>query len=370
MLHRYCTLKNGKLHKKAKIFTRDEHGIDIKNIDFHAIKIIDRLNSYGFKAYIVGGAIRDLLLGRKPKDFDIATDAFPQKIRKLFRNSRIIGRRFRLVHIYFKKNKIIEVSTFRSEKSSPNVNHYGSVAEDAYRRDFSVNALYYCPKNEHLIDYIDGYKDIKNRVLRVLGNAKESFIEDPVRMIRAIKYAAILDFNFQKAVAKNIKKLGNELNHCSKERLTEEFYKILKSGHSADIFKLADDYKILKVLLPSLSEYIRTDKPEIDSLVKRFEELDIRVNKSVNIERSDMLATICMDFAKDNPEWKYSPAYQIQQFLKDMLEPLVPSNKDLKNTAHVIQHLLRQKRKKNKKDSQHKYQRVLMRKSKVSTFSE
>ncbi len=370
MLHRYCTSKKGKLHRKAKIFTNDEHKINIKDIDFHAVKIINHLNDYGFKAYIVGGAVRDLLLGRKPKDFDIATDAFPQKIRKLFRNSRIIGRRFKLVHIYFRKNKIIEVSTFRSEKSSPNVNHYGSLGEDAFRRDFSANALYYCPRNEHLIDYVDGFKDIQNKTLRILGNAKESFVEDPVRMLRAIKYASILGFNFQRSIEKNLKKCRYELHRCSKERLTEEFYKILKSGHSVDILKNAYDYKIFEVLLPSFKEYFGNSESEIAPLIQRLKELDNEVNSSPLIQRSDMLAIICMDFAKDNPEWKYGPLYPIQQFLRNILNPLVPSNKDLISTAHTIQRALRYKRKKQKKVAKQNYQRVLMRKSKVSTFSE
>ena len=369
LLHRYCTSKKGKLYRKAKIFTRDEHKIDINDIDFHAVKIINHLNDSGFKAYIVGGAIRDLLVGRKPKDFDIATDAFPQKIRRLFRNSRIIGRRFRLVHIYFRKNKIIEVSTFRSEKSSPNINHYGSLSEDAFRRDFSANALYYCPINEHVIDYVDGFKDIKNKTLRILGNSKESFLEDPVRMIRAIKYASILRFTFQSSTIKSIKKYRNELHRCSKERLTEEFYKILKSGHSVDILKTAYEYKIFEVLLPSFEEYFKNNDTENNPLITRLKELDAKVNSSSDIERSEMLAIICMDFAKDNPEWKHSELYPIQQFLRNVLSPLVPSNKDLKITAHVLQKSLKQKRKYNKSKKKN-YQRVLIRKSKVSTFSE
>ena len=155
MLIRYGTDKNGKPVKKAIVYTKEEHGIPKNKIDFDAIQIIDRLRDSGFHAYIVGGAVRDLIVGNTPKDFDIVTDATPSKIKRLFRNSRIIGRRFRIVHVIF-GTKIFEVSTFRSICEGSVGNDFGTIDEDVQRRDFTINALYYDPILEQVIDYVEG----------------------------------------------------------------------------------------------------------------------------------------------------------------------------------------------------------------------
>src|SRR5574344_1085961 len=187
MLIRYGTDGNGKLIKKANVYTSQEHLISNTNIDPDALQIIHRLRDAGFTAYIVGGAVRDLIVGNKPKDFDIVTDATPSKIKRIFRNSRIIGRRFRLVHIFFGQ-KIFEVSTFRSIIDGSVGNLFGTMDEDVMRRDFTLNALYYDPIKEQVIDYTGGVEDIKKGIVRPVIPMDKIFVEDPVRMLRAVKY--------------------------------------------------------------------------------------------------------------------------------------------------------------------------------------
>ncbi|MDA3823865.1 MAG: hypothetical protein PF450_14810, partial [Bacteroidales bacterium] len=186
---RYTKNKRGKLIKQAEIYSAHEHSIDPALVDVDAVKVTRRLQAHGFDAYIVGGAVRDLLVGKQPKDFDIATSAYPSQIKKIFRNSRIIGRRFRLVHLYFANNKILELATFRSLESGNHNNVYGTIEEDVQRRDFTINALFYNPNNGEILDFIGGMKDIKKGMLRCVIPLKRTFKEDPVRMLRAIKYS-------------------------------------------------------------------------------------------------------------------------------------------------------------------------------------
>lgn len=343
MLHRYSTLSdNNKLVRKAKIYVKEEHKIKPEQIDADARWIIDRLTACGFKAYIVGGAVRDLLVGRQPKDFDVATDAFPRQIRRIFKRSRIIGRRFRLVHVYFGKEKIIEVSTFRSKDSIEINNHYGTMGEDAFRRDFSLNALYYCPKQEYLIDYVDGFKDIKKKKLKVLNKPQVSFIEDPVRMIRAIKYAAMCGINLDSSLKKIIKKLKNHINDCSKERLTEEFYKILFSGNSYTIFKSAYELKILEALIPNFIGLYEAQDKKISHFYRLLEALDKRILAGEDLSRGDALTAISKDIVGDQAEWRKLELEPMQKELRNLFLPLIPANKDLLTiTLKLYKHLRR-----------------------------
>ena len=202
MLTRYTTDKNGKLVKQADVYQASEHNINKDNIDRDAIAVIEKLNRRGFQAYIVGGAVRDLMSGRKPKDFDITTDARPEEVRRIFRNSRVIGKRFKLVHIYF-GSTIFEVATFRSLKSADDNNDYGVIEEDVQRRDFTINALYYAPSENIVIDYIGGVKDLRNRKLNSIISLDTTFREDPVRMLRAIKYSNISKLKIPFKLSKN-----------------------------------------------------------------------------------------------------------------------------------------------------------------------
>ncbi len=263
-----------------RTISSDEHNIKKELIDTHAIRIIQRLNSYGYQGYIVGGAVRDLICGREPKDFDIITDATPNQIRRIFRNSRIIGRRFKLVHIFF-NDLIFETATFRTAPEVENDetmlrrdNEYGTIEDDVIRRDFSFNALYYDPLNEAVLDYVDGFNHIKDKVVKTLKNEKISFTEDPVRMLRVLKYSTLLDFQMSKETANNIKKYGKEISKCSKSRLYEEYNKIFRSGNTAKILEILFESKLLKYLMPFLyKELSGKNKSDILEAVRKLDEL-------------------------------------------------------------------------------------------------
>ncbi|MCL4146582.1 UNVERIFIED_CONTAM: hypothetical protein GTU68_060823 [Idotea baltica] len=225
-----------------------------------------RLNRNGFKGYLVGGAIRDILLGKQPKDFDLATDATPKEIKNLFRNSRIIGKRFKLVHIYFKNNKIIEVATFRDyedESNSneddipdllPTDNNYGDEESDALRRDLTINALFYSIENFSIIDYVGGVEDLNNRVAKILGNPLTSLIEDPVRMLRVVRHAARAGFEIDSKTIEAINEHRELIMECPDMRIYEELKKDLLSGYSLPTLRLFQTHGLLKFILPEIDE--------------------------------------------------------------------------------------------------------------------
>ena len=259
MLFRYGTDSHGRLIKKAVVYTQNEHSISIKNIDPDALQIINRLRDAGYAAYIVGGAVRDLIVGNKPKDFDIVTDATPSKIKKIFRNSRIIGRRFRLVHVVF-GSKIFEVSTFRSNAEGSVGNVFGTIEEDVQRRDFTMNALYYDPVQQQVIDYVGGMRDIKKHILRPVIALDRIFVEDPVRMLRAIKYSATTHAKMSHQLRHKIRNSANLLGQVSPSRLTEELLKILNSSCIYEIVQEALDTDLYIYLQPSAACLIYDSK--------------------------------------------------------------------------------------------------------------
>jgi poly(A) polymerase len=232
MLIRYGKEQNGKLKKKAVVYTYDEHKISIADVDNNALFITGRLRANGYESYIVGGAVRDLILGKKPKDFDIVTNATPARIKQIFRHSRIIGRRFRLVHVSF-GSRIFEVATFRSLKDGHTCNTYGTIEEDVLRRDFTFNALFFDPGRQIVVDYVNGMNDIKKRRLQPIIPAEHIFKDDPVRMIRAVKYAAAGGFSVPRQLERRIKKEAPLLSEISSSRLTEEMSKIIRSPAAA-----------------------------------------------------------------------------------------------------------------------------------------
>lgn len=283
---------------KPRIIEKEEHKIDLQNISKNALWVVERLKTAGYEAYIVGGAIRDLLTGREPKDFDVVTDATPSQVRRIFRNSRIIGRRFRLVHIYF-SDMIIETSTFRADPSEARDeimiwrdNEYGTIDDDVTHRDFSFNALYYDPINEVILDYVSGYEDIRSGTIKTLKKESISFLEDPVRMLRAVKYSTLLGFTLPEEMIRYIKKYAKEIAKCSKNRLYEEINKILKSAKAAAIFEMLYECKLLKYLVPFL-----------------YKELDGKF-------RAQILSNIKMvdDLPKDKEKFEYEIYWAMAMF--------------------------------------------------------
>lgn len=244
---------------------RDEHRVSRKDINHTALKVLYRLQNAGYEGYLVGGCVRDLQLGLKPKDFDVATDATPEQVRKLFSNSRLIGRRFRIVHVTFGR-EIIEVTTFRGRTDDNNDNHlqkqsdeglllrdnvYGSLEEDAERRDFTVNALYYTPKDFTLKAYGSGMNDLENKVLRIIGDPETRYREDPVRMMRAVRFAAKLGFSIEPRTGDLIPELAPLLSNVAAARLFDEVIKMLMSGQGLATWRLMREYNLVEPLLPA-----------------------------------------------------------------------------------------------------------------------
>ena len=270
---RYFRNTKGGLQAKARVYDNTEHNIDPSLVDRDASAIVKRLVSHGFTAYIVGGAVRDLLLGKRPKDFDIVTDALPNRIRKIFSNSRIIGRRFKLVHIYA-NHKIFEVSTFRSLSTGTIGNEYGTIDEDVLRRDFTINALYYDPLTFELLDFLGGLEDLRANRLKAIIPLEKIFREDPVRMIRGVKYAAVNNFSLSFSLRFAIHRDAVLLKEVSSSRLAEEFYKIIASGKSAVIIQWLDRYKLLQHFLPEVSNSLRSSKDFRETFFQHLESLD------------------------------------------------------------------------------------------------
>ena len=349
MLFRYGTSENGKIEKKAHIYTQEEHGIDVRRVDPDALWVVRRLRGARFHAYIVGGAVRDLLVGRTPKDFDIATDAHPMQIKRLFRSARVIGRRFRLVHVYCAREKYIEVSTFRSRVEAATGdqpihqdanNFFGTMEEDSQRRDFTINALYYCPIDRQIIDYVGAYPDLRHRRLKTLGRAETSFAEDPVRMIRAVKYASLLGFPFPLLMGGLVRRMRESILSCSRERVTEEVFKILTSGAAAEILELAHRLRLFEIIFPAHAMRLRGSGGRLadSSLGTRLKELDAKCAAGTTLERGDMFGFLFSDLALEHKELldDPEPELQVQRFIREASAPLFPSKKDLASASEAI----------------------------------
>ena len=289
--------------KKAEepaVVGRDQHRIGREDINPRAAQIVRRLRENGHEAHIVGGAVRDLLLGVHPKDFDIATSAHPSQIRRLFRNSRIIGRRFRLVHVYFHKKgrhpEILEVSTFRTQGASNAVdedgrivedNVYGDAKDDARRRDFTVNALFYDPLEENIIDYVDGFADIRRRRLRLIGDPKTRMREDPVRVLRALRHSAKLRLNVDRPTASALRPHAPLLENIAPSRLFDELLKVLLSGASVPILREWRRHGVPSLVFPPLEAL------EKNSLaLAALGDMDRRVTEGQNASVSFAIAAL------------------------------------------------------------------------------
>jgi poly(A) polymerase len=262
------------------IIPRKKHTISRKDISEHALKVLYRLHKNGFKAYLVGGAVRDLLLNIQPKDFDIATDAKPEEVRALFRNCRLIGRRFRLAHVYFGP-EIIEVATFRAKHSAEEIdashssegmilrdNVYGTLEDDAWRRDFTVNALYYNIKDYSVVDYTGGLADLERRELCLIGDPEKRFREDPVRILRVIRFSSKLDLTIASDLLEPIQMFKDLIAGVSSARLFEEVLKILHSGAAEKAYELLKTYGIFEKLFPFTENSLRNHQYPMDAFIK------------------------------------------------------------------------------------------------------
>ncbi|MCL6744041.1 MULTISPECIES: polynucleotide adenylyltransferase PcnB [Kosakonia] len=283
------------------VIPREQHAISRKDISENALKVLYRLNKAGYDAYLVGGGVRDLLLGKKPKDFDVTTSATPDQVRKLFRNCRLVGRRFRLAHVMFGP-EIIEVATFRGHHDEQQTdrtisqrgqngmllrdNIFGSIEEDAQRRDFTINSLYYSVADFTVRDYVGGMRDLEEGVIRLIGNPETRYREDPVRMLRAVRFAAKLNMRISEETAEPIPRLATLINDVPPARLFEESLKLLQAGYGYETYRLLREYGLFQPLFPSITRYFteKGDSPMeriIDQVLKNTDNRirnDMRVN--------------------------------------------------------------------------------------------
>ena len=255
-----------------RIVPRAEHGISRKDISPNALRVLYRLREGGFAAYLVGGAVRDLLIGGHPKDFDVATDATPEQVKSLFRNCRLIGRRFRLAHVIYGR-EIIEVATFRANEDDGSGsremgdegrihrdNVYGTIEDDAVRRDFTANALYYAIEDFSVRDYVGGFEDVQARVLRLIGDPESRYREDPVRMLRAVRLSSKLDFSIDPAAAEPLPRLAPLLSGAAPARLFDECLKMFMAGHGERSFLALEQHGLLPALFGETAKALATNR--------------------------------------------------------------------------------------------------------------
>ena len=306
------------------ILSRSAHGVSRKQIDESTLKVLYRLHRHGYQAYLVGGSVRDLLLGRTPKDFDIGTDATPQQVKKLFRNCFLVGRRFRLAHVRFGRDLVIEVATFRrhphpdelpedpGEHSFFVQNQFGTPREDAFRRAFTINALFYNIADFSIIDYVGGLKDLENRQLRVIGDPRVRFEEDPVRMLRALEFSARLDFSLDAETLAGISEKAPLISAAAPARVREELMELFRHGVGAAVLKRAQD---LGLMQPMMGGY----QPG-ESTFKLLELLNQYFKKGGHVDESMILAALFIDRF-----WHKCPA-----------QSALPINEVLHSAGHLL----------------------------------
>lgn len=299
---------------RPTIIPRSEHSISRDNIDDTALRVLYRLHKAGYRAMLVGGGVRDLLLGHAPKDFDIATDAHPEEVKKLFSNSRLIGRRFRLAHVFFGR-EIIEVATFRASQinetqSSPDSNQksdrehntsgrilrdnvYGQLDDDVWRRDFTVNALYYDIADFSIVDYTNAMEDVKNNVMRLIGDPHTRYREDPVRMLRAIRFASKLGFSIHPDSEQPIYEQGHLLSDIPPARLYEEVLKLFHSGKGVVTLQLLRKYDLLQYLFKAADESLKQNNEIFEQFIHlALESTDNRINQGKPVTPAFLFAAM------------------------------------------------------------------------------
>lgn len=332
--------------------------IEPEKIDADAVKVVRRLKRNGFEAYLVGGCVRDLLLGCTPKDFDVATSATPSEMRGLFRNSRVIGRRFRLVHIFFGP-KIIETATFRQnprpetddEDTDTDAdcdallirrdNVWGTAQDDALRRDFTLNGLFYDPVQCEVIDFVEGLDDLANRSIRTIGAPDIRFLEDPVRILRAIKFAARLDLSIEPRTLEALKEHADRIKACARARVLEEIYRLLREGAAAPAMALLEETGVRAVLLPELDE-VAADPARWEALQSRLRALDSLAGESAlrsPLTNPVLIGALYFDTIIDS-ERLFAPGVdgpaELVEGLRSVLAEWVPSRRDRDRTRQIF----------------------------------
>lgn len=298
-----------------KLYPFESHQLPIDQIDPDALYVMEKLRAAGFTAYLVGGSVRDLLLQHKPKDFDISTSAEPEQVKKVFRNCILIGRRFRLAHIRFGQ-KIIEVATFRSgdiESDSLILrdNKWGTPEEDALRRDFTINGLFYDPATQTIIDYVGGYPDIQKKVLRAIGQPFVRFRQDPVRMLRLLKFQARFGLEVDPSARIALLESRQEITKSSPNRIQEELLRMLESGASEPFFRLLTEHGMLHLLMPTLGEYLESSSGE--KVFPYLKEIDTTFHAPPNppIDRALLLSSLVFPLLEDRLQVRYTDRERI-----------------------------------------------------------
>ena len=290
---------------EPRVVPRPQHPISRSLIDRNALKVLYRLHEAGFRALLVGGSVRDLMLGRQPKDFDVATDARPNEIRRLFRNARIIGRRFRLAHVLFKEG-VIEVSTFRREPEPSEQaggpddllitsdNAFGTPHQDAFRRDFTVNALFYDIADYSVLDYTGGLDDLEARLIRAIGDPDVRFREDPVRMMRACELAGRLGFGMERGTQEALHRQRGEITRAASARLAEELVQLLQCGRAGEALQWALDLGLLEVQLPEVYAMLTAGRRGLGDLGRILPVVDRMVASGRGFKDTVLLAALLL----------------------------------------------------------------------------
>lgn len=301
-IHRYILTQNKTNDKLAQLIVLGpkQHGIDLQLISLNAIHVIQTLQNAGYKAFIVGGAVRDLLLSIKPKDFDVTTNATPEEIKRLFRRAFIIGRRFRIVHIVF-THELIEVATFRGNTTNKLLkdqhgrvlrdNTFGKQHEDAVRRDFTINAMYYDPTSQNVFDYHNGISDIRTKTLRIIGMPEVRYREDPVRMLRVIRFSAKLDFSIDIATSQPIEAMSSLINNVPTARVFDETLKLLTSGHALACLQQLHKQGLHYRLLPLLDVILKQPINE-KFVILTLTNTDNRIKQGKSVSPSFLFAAL------------------------------------------------------------------------------
>ena len=313
----------------AEVIAPAQHGIPDQKISGNALRVIERLHEAGYDAHIVGGSVRDLLLGLRPKDFDVATNATPEQVRQVFRHSRIIGRRFRIVHVMFGRD-LIEVTTFRGHHSNAENkkdgevhdsglllrdNVYGSIGEDAIRRDFTVNALYY-GVDRQIRDFCNGMRDIQKRQIHMIGDPETRYREDPVRMLRAVRLAAKLDFTLEKNTAAPIARLAPLLDDISNARLFDEMLKLFLAGSAVKTFDLVVQHQLFRTLFPGPARLLEPGNYSDRLIHQALANTDDRIRRELHVTPAFLCAAILwpvLQQQQQHAEHEGLPAYQALQ---------------------------------------------------------